>query len=124
MVGPCQKLSSLLEEASEKYCFKLVIIDVDKNKEIAGQFGISSISHVYLYHKGSEVMDFLGFDTKKLQIMINYIKKNTNKFSWKGVSVGGEKGVPKAQNYNSKGASDIPEEPPESDEYFAQYGIS
>lgn len=116
--GPCQKLSPILEEASSKYGFKLVIIDVDKNKDIAGQFGISSIPHVYLYHKGSEIMDFLGFDTKKLQDMINYIKKNTNKFSGKGVSVGGgEKGVPKAQNY-SKGNSNIPEEPPESDDTY------
>ena len=116
--GPCQKLSPILEEASGKYGFKLVIIDVDKNKDIAAQFDINSIPHVYLYHKGSQAMEFLGFDTNKLQHMINYIKRNINKFSGKGVSVGGGNNAPKAQNYNSKGSNDIPEESPESDDTY------
>ena len=115
--GPCVKLSPLLEEASSKYGFKLVVIDVDKNREISGHFGISSIPHVYLYHKGGQVMDFLGFDTGKLQLMIDYIRKNTNKFSGMGVSVGGGH-APKAQNYSSKERSNIPEEPPESDDTY------
>ena len=114
--GPCVKLTPLLEEASSKYGFKLVVIDVDKNRDISGQFGISSIPHVYLYHKGGQVMDFLGFDTRKLQEMISYIKKNTNKFSGIGVSVGGGH-APKA-HYSSKGGSNIPEEPPESDDTY------
>ena len=115
--GPCRKLSPLLEEASTKHGFKLIVIDVDKNKELSSQFNISSIPHVFLYHKGKEVMNFLGFDTKKLQEMINYITKNTNKFSGLGVSVGGGN-APKAQNYYSKESNDIPEEPPESDDTY------
>ena len=114
--GPCVKLSPLLEDASSKYGFKLVVIDVDKNRDISEQFGISSIPHVYLYHKGNQVMDFLGFNTNKLQDMISYITKNINKFSGKGVSVGGGD-APKAQNYSSK-RGDIPEEPPEGDDAY------
>ena len=100
--GPCKKLSPLLEEASEKYGFKLVIIDVEKNKELAAQFEIRSIPLVYLYHKGSKAMEFFGFDKNKLQKMINHIQKIINKYVGKGVSVGGEKEVPKTQNYNQK----------------------
>ena len=115
--GPCKKLSPILEEASSKYGFKLVVIDVDKNNGLANEFQVSSIPHVILFHKGKKTMNFVGFDTKALQEMINYIKKNTNKFTGLGVSVGGGKG-PQAKNYSSKGNENIPEEPPESDETY------
>ena len=45
------------------------------------------------------------------------IIKNTNKFSGKGVSVGGGKG-PQVKSYNSNYNVDIPEEPPESDDTY------
>ena len=115
--GPCRKLSPILEEASSKYGFKLVVIDVEKNNSLANEFHVSSIPHILLFHKGSKVMEFVGLDTNKLQDMISYIKKNTNKFSGKGVSVGGGKG-PQAKNYNSQDNSKIPEEPPESDDTY------
>ena len=114
--GPCRKLSPLLEEASSKYGFKLVVVDVEQNNSLANEFGVSSIPHVILFHKGHKTMEFVGFDTTKLQEMISYIKKNTNKFSGKGVSVGGGKG-PQAKNYY-KDNVDIPEEPPESDDTY------
>ena len=84
--GPCRKLSPILEEASSKYGFKLVVIDVEKNNSLANEFHVSSIPHILLFHKGSKVMEFVGLDTNKLQDMISYIKKNTNKFSGKGVN--------------------------------------
>ena len=115
--GPCKQLSPILEEASSKYDFKLVVVDVDQNNSLAGEFGVSSIPYVLLFHKGSKAMEFVGFDTKKLQNMINYIKKNTNKFIGKGVSVGGGNG-PQVKNYSSKDQDDIPEEPFESDNTY------
>ena len=115
--GPCRKLSPILEEASSKYGFKLVVIDVEQNNNLANEFNVSSIPHILLFHKGNKAMEFVGFDTNKLQEMIAYIKKNTNKFSGKGVSVGGGKG-PQVKNYNSNDHVNIPEEPPESDDTY------
>ena len=87
--GPCKKLSPILEEASSKFGFKLVVVDVEQNNEISSQFNVSSIPHVFLFHKGSQVMDFRGLDPNSVQKMLDYIRKNFNKFSGKGVSVGG-----------------------------------
>ena len=115
--GPCRKLSPILEEESSKYGFKLVVVDVEQNNSLAGEFEVRSIPYVVLFHKGSKTMEFVGFDTNKLNDMINYIKKNTNKFIGKGVSVGGENG-PQVKNYSSKDQDDIPEEPFESDNTY------
>ena len=114
--GPCKKLSPLLEEAAKKHGFKLVIIDIDQNKELADQFNIDSIPHIFCFHKGSKVMDFKGYDTNSLENMVQYISKNINKFSGKGTAVGGGE-APKAKNYEGK-TGDIPEEPPESDDTY------
>ena len=114
--GPCKKLSPLLEEAAKKHGFKLVIVDIDQNKDLADQFNIDSIPHIFCFHKGSKVMDFKGYDTASLEKMVQYISKNINKFSGKGTAVGGGE-VPKAKNYEMK-SGDIPEEPPESDDTY------
>ena len=114
--GPCKKLSPLLEEAAKKHGFKLVIIDIDQNKELADQFNIDSIPHIFCFHKGSKVMDFKGYDTNSLENMVQYISKNINIFSGKGTAVGGGE-APKAKNYEGK-TGDIPEEPPESDDTY------
>ena len=114
--GPCKKLSPLLEEASNKHGFKLVIIDVDQNRDLSNEYNISSIPHIFLFHKGAKVMEFQGYDTASLEKMIYYITKNMNKFAGKGVAVGGGEG-PKAKNLDNK-IGDIPEEPPESDDSY------
>ena len=114
--GPCKKLSPLLEEAANKYGFKLVVVDVDKNNELSETYNISEIPHIFCFHKGSKVMEFKGYDTNALEKMIFYISKNINKFTGKGTAVGGGE-VPKAQNYENK-TGDIPEEPPESDDTY------
>ncbi len=114
--GPCKKLSPLLEDAANKYGFKLVVVDVDKNGDLSNEYNISSIPHVFCFHKGSKIMDFKGYDTNSLEKMVFYISKNMNKFAGKGVEVGGGD-VPKAQNYQAK-SGDIPEEPPESDDTY------
>lgn len=114
--GPCKKLSPILEEAASKYGFKLVVVDVEQNNEISSQFNVSSIPHVFLFHKGSQVMDFRGLDPNSVQKMLDYIRKNFNKFSGKGVSVGGNQ-IAQAKSYNQRN-EDIPEEPPESDDTY------
>ena len=114
--GPCKKLSPLLEDAANKYGFKLVVVDVDKNGDLSNEYNVSSIPHVFCFHKGSKIMDFKGYDTNSLEKMVFYISKNMNKFAGKGVAVGGGD-VPKAQNYQVK-SGDIPEEPPESDDTY------
>ena len=112
--GPCKKLSPLLEEASNKHGFKLVVIDVDKNNDLSSEYNITSIPHIFLFHKGSKVMDFKGYDPSSLEKMIYYITKNMNKFVGKGTAVGGGE-MPKAKDYDVKNES-IPEEPPEGDD--------
>ena len=114
--GPCKKLSPLLEDAANKYGFKLVVVDVDKNNDLSETYNISSIPHVFCFHKGSKVMDFKGYDTNSLEKMVYYISKNINKFAGKGIAVGGGE-VPKAKNCEIK-TGDIPEEPPESDDTY------
>ena len=114
--GPCKKLSPLLEEASNKHGFKLVVIDVDKNNDLSSEYNITSIPHIFLFHKGSKVMDFKGYDPSSLEKMIYYIIKNMNKFVGKGTAVGGGE-MPKAKDYDVKNES-IPEEPPEGDDTY------
>ena len=114
--GPCKKLSPLLEDAANKYGFKLVVVDVDKNGDLSNEYNVSSIPHVFCFHKGSKIMDFKGYDTNSLEKMVFYISKNMNKFAGKGVAVGGGD-VPKAKNYQAK-SGDIPEEPTESDDTY------
>ena len=94
----------------------MVVVDVEQNNEISSQFNVSSIPHVFLFHKGSQVMDFRGLDPNSVQKMLDYIRKNFNKFSGKGVSVGGNQ-IAQAKSYNQRN-EDIPEEPPESDDTY------
>ena len=112
--GPCKKLSPLLEEASNKHGFKLVVIDVDKNNDLSSEYNITSIPHIFLFHKGSKVMDFKGYEPSSLEKIIYYITKNMNKFVGKGTAVGGGE-IPKAKDYEVKNEL-IPEEPPEGDD--------
>ena len=113
--GPCQKMSPILHSAAEKYKFKLIIIDVDQNKKISQQYGISGIPHVYLYINGQLNMEFTGFDPNQLNQMIKIAASKVNKFSGKGVSVGGSESKKKEFN-NDK--TNIPNEPPDSDDVF------
>ena len=119
--GPCRKLSPLLESASAKYSFKLVIVDVDQNPDVSNAYNIGSIPHVFLFHRGSQVMDFTGYDTNQLEKMLDYIKKNVNKFSGKGVTVGGHNNynnpVPKNVNVNSY-SGNVPAEPKEGENTY------
>ncbi|MBQ2668671.1 MAG: thioredoxin [Clostridia bacterium] len=52
--GPCKMIAPLLEQVSETYAGKAVVvkIDVDEEPELAAQFGIESIPTVILFKDG------------------------------------------------------------------------
>ena len=54
--GPCRAIAPILEEISEEKAgsLKIAKVDVDQNKELAGEYGIRSIPTLLLI-KGGEV---------------------------------------------------------------------
>lgn len=60
--GPCKSLGPLLEKLANEYngAFRLAKVDVDKNQELAGMFGIRSIPTVMLVKDGQIVDGFAG----------------------------------------------------------------
>jgi thioredoxin 1 len=56
--GPCKMVGPVLEQIAEQYAgkAKVVKVNVDDNKQIAGSLGIQSIPTVVLY-KGGEVVE-------------------------------------------------------------------
>lgn len=51
--GPCKMLMPILEEFSKKHPdVKMCYMDVDKNYEIVGTFGIMSVPHTSFYNAG------------------------------------------------------------------------
>lgn len=64
--GPCQRIAPVLEELSHEYGDRLVIykVDIDKNRELAAMFKVSSIPAIlYIPMKGEPVMT-VGSRTK------------------------------------------------------------
>ena len=107
--GPCTKLSPLLEKAAKENNLYLCVVDVDKNQDLAEEFGVSAIPHVFLFIEGKQVMDFTGCDTSKLNEMVAMAKKKASAFQGKGTALGG--GVKATSN---KDNTPIPEEPAEN----------
>jgi putative thioredoxin len=60
--GPCKSLGPLLEKLASEYngAFRLAKVDVDKNQELAGMFGIRSIPTVMLVKDGQIADGFAG----------------------------------------------------------------
>ncbi|RDS84759.1 thioredoxin [Dyella monticola] len=60
--GPCKSLGPLLEKLATEYngAFRLGKVDVDKNQELAGVFGIRSIPTVILVKDGQILDGFAG----------------------------------------------------------------
>ena len=65
--GPCKMAEPILEELSENYKGKLVLvkINVDENQQTAGKFGVMSIPTTILFKDGSEVGRQVGFGGKQ-----------------------------------------------------------
>ena len=63
---PCQALHPILEEiADEGGDFKIVAVDVDDEKELAMQYGVSSIPCLIVFDGGEEVERKVGLQPKK-----------------------------------------------------------
>ena len=60
--GPCRQLTPILEKVvrEAKGAVKLVKINIDENKRIAGQLRIQSIPAVYAFRNGQPVDGFVG----------------------------------------------------------------
>ena len=61
--GPCQMLSPILEELSNKY--KVCKINVDEEQELARENAIMSIPTVSIYKDGKLINKFVGYKTKE-----------------------------------------------------------
>lgn len=73
--GPCKMMSPVIEQLAQEYDGKLNIykLNVDDAREIAGEYGISSIPTVIIFKDGQKVDQFIGA-LPKSQIE-GYIKK-------------------------------------------------
>lgn len=73
--GPCKMLSPILEELEEdRSDFKVVKIDIDKEQELAREYGIMSVPTLILFKDGEEVAKKIGFMPKEL--LSNWINEN------------------------------------------------
>ena len=64
--GPCRMLAPTIDELAADYEGKAKIgkLDVDSNREVAGQFGIMSIPTVVVIKNGELVKKFVGLASK------------------------------------------------------------
>lgn len=72
--GPCKMLAPVLEDLSKTYEGKATIVkvDVDKEQELAGQYGVMSIPTMILFKNGEAVKQVVGFQPKpQLENLIN-----------------------------------------------------
>ena len=74
--GPCKMAGPILEELAGEYGGKVAIgkLNVDKNQEIAGKFGVMSIPTVIMLEKGEESNRQVGFAGKEgYEVMIKKV---------------------------------------------------
>lgn len=72
--GPCRNLSPILNELANdnNNNLKIIKIDVDKNPDIASEYGVRGIPSVMIFKEGVEVNKFIGLKTKtEIQNIIN-----------------------------------------------------
>jgi thioredoxin len=60
--GPCRAVGPILEQLAEEYAerIKVVKINVDEDKKVAGSMGVSSIPTIVLYHGGEPRKILIG----------------------------------------------------------------
>lgn len=65
--GPCRMAGPVLEELSQEYSGKVIVVkvDVDQNPEVSGKFGIMSIPTTVLFKGGKEIGRQVGFGGKQ-----------------------------------------------------------
>lgn len=64
--GPCRLLQPVLEEVDSNYpLLDVVKIDVDANRDLADEFGVTALPTLYLYRDGENVRDLSDKRTYK-----------------------------------------------------------
>ena len=65
--SPCKVAGPVLEEISEEYKDKLVVVkvNVDENTQSASKYEVMSIPSVILFNKGNEIERQVGFTGKQ-----------------------------------------------------------
>lgn len=59
--GPCKMFGPVFEEVATNIDINFVKIDVDKNSDIAREYGVMTIPTVILFKDGKEVKRNIGF---------------------------------------------------------------
>lgn len=59
--GPCKMFGPVFEEVATNMDINFVKIDVDKNSDIAREYGVMTIPTVILFKDGKEVKRNIGF---------------------------------------------------------------
>jgi len=74
--GPCQMVSSIVEELEKEYEDKVnfIKVDVDQNKELASKYNILSIPTLAIFRNGQVVAQAAGAGSK--ESIRNYINNN------------------------------------------------
>lgn len=66
--GPCQTMLPIVDELSQKYDgeVEIVKINIDKQRELAREFGVRSIPSLFFIEKGQIKEHLVGLQTKGL----------------------------------------------------------
>ncbi|MDD2401189.1 MAG: thioredoxin [Clostridia bacterium] len=64
--GPCKMIAPIIEELADDYKGKVKVckLDVDENKQAAGEYGVMSIPTMVIFKDGKEVNRLVGFMPK------------------------------------------------------------
>lgn len=64
--GPCRAIAPVIDELASEYDGKLKVakVDVDKNPQLAGTFGIRSIPTLLIFKGGNVVEQMVGASSK------------------------------------------------------------
>ena len=60
--GPCRAIAPVIEEVASEYSETLKVgkLNVDKDNQVASQFGVRSIPALFIFNKGSVVNQIVG----------------------------------------------------------------
>ena len=64
--GPCKMLAPVIEELADEYVERVKVgkVDIDNNRQIAGQYGIQGVPTLIIFDKGQPVKKFVGLIPK------------------------------------------------------------
>jgi len=81
---PCRATDNALAEFEKSFPgkAKVIIVDIDKNPELARKFSVGSIPHSFLFFRGTVIDDHVGgMDTQEIDSWID-----TKLIKWNGLS--------------------------------------